>query len=63
MEERLAAKHAGYTWKEYQELPGAGWWVDPANPTDSKADVLAVYRMDSWIKAVANDPPPPKKGK
>lgn len=60
MEEERAARHAGYTWEQYQRLPGAEWWVDPQNPTSSKAMVIAVYRLDNLIQAVQSDPPPPK---
>lgn len=64
MEQRLAAKHSNLTWDEYQRLPGSNEWVDVNNPCDSKADIVAFYRMDSLIHAISSDVPPPKgKGK
>lgn len=42
LEEVLAAKYHGYTWEQYQALPGAEWW---AFGGDCKSEVLARYRM------------------
>lgn len=61
MEERLAAQWSGYSWQAYLSLPGADRWVDPENPTDSKAMVLAIYRKYGQIESVKADYPPPKK--
>lgn len=60
-EEKLAARHGGYTWPEYARLPGCDAWIDPNDPVESKSMVLAVYRMDNQIQAIANDPPKQKK--
>ena len=60
MEERLAAQWSGYTWEQYLVLPGADRWIDPENPSDSKAMVLATFRKYGQIESVRNDYPSPK---
>lgn len=61
LEESFAAQWANYSWTEYLALPGCDRWIDPDNPCDTKADVLARYRRHCQIENVKNDFPPPKK--
>lgn len=59
-EMRLAAHFAGYAWDVFQALPGTSEWVDPDNPTDDKASVLASFRMHNLTEAIAQDFDPKK---
>jgi len=51
-EARIAA---GLTREQFEALPGDPQWVDPNNPTLSKAEVLVYYRMHNVIRSVAED--------
>jgi hypothetical protein len=51
-EELQALTAMGLTWEEYNALPGTPDWIDPANPTLSKCDVLAWYRLSGRVGAV-----------
>ena len=48
LEERQAARYAGYTWEQYLALPGAEWWLETDG--DSQAKVLAMYRIDKTLE-------------
>lgn len=54
-EEQEARVLMGLTLAEYHALPGVPEWVDPDNPTLSKADVVAFYRLHSRIGVVQED--------
>jgi hypothetical protein len=54
LEAREAARFAGYTWEEYDALPGASWWQGE-NDRDCKAFVLVHYRMQGRLDAVVRD--------
>lgn len=56
IEERLAAQFSGYTWEQYQTLPGADWWIDPEAGGDSKASVIVFYRVAKRIEYIQNEP-------
>lgn len=61
LEEVLAAVWAGLSLKEYYSLPGSGEWVDPEGEIPlSKEDIVAAFRMDGLISAVAKDADNPK---
>ncbi len=51
-EEVQARVEMGLTPEQYEALPGTPAWVDPDNPTLSKCDVLAWYRLSKLIPAV-----------
>lgn len=50
MELRLAAQWAGYTFEQFQALPGASWWSDSG---ESKASVLVSYRAYTLMNALS----------
>jgi len=52
MEQRYAATHSGYTWQTYLDLPGSDDWADG---DDSKAKVIAFYRLSKLIEAIGAD--------
>lgn len=53
-EELQAAAALGMTWPEYEALPGAPVWIDALQPTLSKADVVAWFRLSGQLKAIDN---------
>ena len=53
MEQRYAAIHSGYTWREYLDLPGSDDWAGDGQ--DSKAKVIAFYRLSKLIEAIGAD--------
>lgn len=55
MEQRLAAQWAHYTWGDYLDLVGADWWLDPYSGGDSKAKVLASFRIAKTLEAIVID--------
>ena len=54
-EQSEARAEAGLSIEEYAALPGNPCWVDPENPTVTKAEIIMWYRMHRAIPAVAND--------
>ncbi|MDX2138335.1 MAG: hypothetical protein SF123_09600 [Chloroflexota bacterium] len=50
-----AAAALGIDISDYAELPGDPRWVDPGNPTLSKAEVVAVYSVRNQLAAVTAD--------
>lgn len=51
MEQRQAAKYSGYTWEAYNRLPGDPWYKGDEY-TDSKAEVIAFYRLDVAMRGI-----------
>jgi len=60
LEERYAATYSGYTWQEYQQLIGSDMWLND-EMVDSKASVIAYYRMANRIEGIRNDIPVKRK--
>ena len=61
LEEWQAATWAGLTRNEYLALPGAYWWIDADSPQqDSKADVIAAFRLMKLLEVIEMDRPPVK---
>jgi len=54
LHERLAAHWAGYTWAQYQALPGDERWVDWRRYFDCKAWVVAAYQVSVELDGVRN---------
>lgn len=54
LEAREAARFSGYTWEQYEGLPGASWWMGE-HDRDCKAFVLVHYRMQTRLEAVIRD--------
>lgn len=54
LEAREAARFAGYTWEQYDALPGAAWWQGEQD-RDNKAAVLVHYRTQNRLEAVVRD--------
>lgn len=52
LHERLAAQWAGYTWPQYQALPGDDRWVDFRRYHDCKAWVIAAYEVQRELEAL-----------
>lgn len=50
MEQRLAAQWAGYTYEQYQALPGASWW---STTGECKANVIVSYRAFKLMEALS----------
>lgn len=60
LEERYAATFSGYTWQEYSGLVGSDRWLT-GDSVDSKASVIAYYRVANRIEGIRNDIPPVKR--
>lgn len=54
-EQRFAARAAGYTWPEYLALPGDPWAMRLFGEDDCKANVIALYRIESAMQAMEHD--------
>jgi hypothetical protein len=52
MEARVAA---GLSAEQYDALPGSPLWVDPANPTQSKCEIVAWYRLSRLIPVIQSE--------
>lgn len=54
--EEIEARTAmGLSMVEYEALPGSPVWIPVDNPSLSKADVIAWYRLSRLIPAVAQE--------
>lgn len=51
LDERRAAHYGHYSWTDYLGLVGDPWW---AFDSDSKADVIAFYRVNTLLEAKIN---------
>lgn len=49
-EHRLAAKHMGYTWEAFQNLPGDPRWCSDGQ--DSQCAVVAMYQADLTLESL-----------
>lgn len=55
LERREAARFAGITWTEFEELPGTRAVAEQLELSNSKCDVVAHYRMSRLYEAVLYD--------
>lgn len=53
-EERLAARHAGYTFEDYMKLPGSAYWIE--GDGDDKCSIIVAYRAFALIEVLKNQP-------
>lgn len=51
----MAAKSQGYTWPEFLDLPGDPWAMALCGVDDCKANVIAMYRIETAIDAIMSE--------
>jgi vancomycin permeability regulator SanA len=54
-ERRMAAKSQGYTWPEFLDLPGDPWAMELCGVDDCKANVVAMYRIETAVEAIMSE--------
>ena len=61
LEAHMARAELGLSLAEYDALPGTSRYVDFDNPTMTKSDVIAIYRLSKLVDSIYQDMAMPKK--